>query len=132
VRLVRSQLPAEAVEALAALRTALESGYRTLGIAAGSIDPTLERPVQGAQQQALAGAQDVERKLFQHLKRRQETELSQLTRARTVVFPGGKPQERVLTVAPFLARHGPGLLRGLEEEMERWYTAGLEGPSEPA
>ena len=46
---------------------------------------------------------------MQHLKRRQETELGQLARARAAVFPNEKPQERVLTVAPFLARYGPAL-----------------------
>ena len=84
------------------------------------------------QQQALSGTQDVERKLVQHLKKRQETELSQLGRARTAVLPAGKPQERVLTLAPFLARYGPELLRSLSDEIERWYADGLEGPSQPA
>ena len=80
---------------------------------AAEIDPTLVRPVQGARHQALSGTQDVEKKLVQHLKRRQETELSQIARARTAVLPDGKPQERVLTVAPFLARYGPALLDDL-------------------
>ena len=93
-RLIRSQLPREALEALEALRSALESGYRSLGAVAVEIDPTMERPIQGARQQALSGTHEVERKLVQHLKRRQETEFSQLARARTAVLPGGKPQER--------------------------------------
>ncbi len=131
-RLIRSQLPPEALETLGSLRSAVEAGYRSLGAIAVEIDPTLERPIHGAQQQALSGVQDVERKLVQHLKRRQETELSQLSRARTAVVPGGKPQERVLTIAPFLARHGPDLLRALADEMERWYGDGLEGPSQQA
>ena len=37
--------------------------------------------------------------------------------ARTAVFPNGKPQERVLTVAPFLARYGPGLLAELTRQL---------------
>lgn len=131
-RLVRSRLPAEAMQALEATRKAIEAGYGTIGRVAVEIDPTLERPIAGAQQQALAGTQDVEKKLVQHLKRRQETELSQLGRARTAVLPGGKPQERVLTIAPFLARHGPDLLAALADEIELWYAAGLEGPSQPS
>jgi uncharacterized protein YllA (UPF0747 family) len=67
-----------------------------------------------------------------HLKRRQETELGQLARARTAVVPNGKPQERVLTVAPFLARYGPGLLTELTDTFEAWYHGALEGSSEPA
>jgi uncharacterized protein YllA (UPF0747 family) len=96
------------------------------------IDPTLARPTQTARQQALAGTQEIEKKLVHHLKRRQETELGQLARVRTAVAPNGKPQERVLTVAPFLARYGPDLLGQLTDAFEAWYRAGLEALWEPA
>jgi len=131
-RLVRSQLPKAAVEALTAIRTAVEAGYTQLVRATEEIDPTLTRPIQGARQQALAGTEEVEKKLVQHLKRRQETELGQLAKARAVVLPNQKPQERVLTVAPFLARYGPALLPELTAEIERWYALALEGPPEPS
>jgi bacillithiol biosynthesis cysteine-adding enzyme BshC len=128
-RLVRSQLPGEAVEALASIRAAVESGYEQLARAAESIDPTLTRPIQGVRQQAVTGTQEVEKKLMQHLKRRQETELGQLAKARAAVLPNQKPQERVLTVASFLARYGQGLLEELAAEIERWYSLALEGGS---
>jgi uncharacterized protein YllA (UPF0747 family) len=131
-RLVRSQLPAEAVEALASIRDALQQGYETISRSAGEVDPTLVRSVQGVQQQALAGTQEVEKKLVQHLKRRQETELGQIGRARNSVLPLNKPQERVLTVAPFLARYGMELITDLTDDIERWYAATLEGASQPA
>ena len=120
---MRSQLPAEAV---AALRVPAGGGRsratRRWSASATEIDPTLVRPVQGARHQALSGTQDVEKKLVQHLKRRQETELGQIARARTAVQPGGKPQERGLTVAPFLARYGPALVTDLAEAIEGWYA----------
>ncbi len=131
-RLVRSQLPTDAVQALASIRMALEQGYETVARSASEIDPTLVRSVQGVQQQALAGTQEVEKKLVQHLKRRQETELGQIARARNAVLPLNKPQERVLTVAPFLARYGPDLMVNLTDEIERWYAATLEGASQPS
>jgi bacillithiol biosynthesis cysteine-adding enzyme BshC len=131
-RLVRSQLPSESLDALAAIRAAVETGYRALENSAGEIDPTLVRPVQGARHQALAGTQEIEKKLVQHLKRRQETELGQIGRARTAVLPGGKPQERVLTVAPFLARYGPALVEALRDAIEGWYAGALEGASTPS
>jgi uncharacterized protein YllA (UPF0747 family) len=129
-RLVRSQLPAEAIEALDGLRRAIDEGYAVLERAATEIDPTLSRPAQAARQQALGGTQDIEKKLVQHLKRRQETELGQLARARTAIVPNGKPQERVLTVAPFLARYGPGLLPELADAFRAWYRGALEAPSQ--
>ncbi len=131
-RLVRSQLPPEAVEALARIRTAVEAGYEALERGAKEIDPTLVRPVQGARHQAVAGTHDIEKKLVQHLKRRQETELGQIGRARTAVLPGGKPQERVLTVAPFLARYGPALVTDLGDAIESWYADTLQGTLEAA
>ncbi|HET9725416.1 MAG TPA: bacillithiol biosynthesis cysteine-adding enzyme BshC [Gemmatimonadales bacterium] len=125
-RVVRSQLPAEVRQALESLRGSIEEGYGVLERAAADVDPTLVRPTQAVRQQALSGTQDIEKKLVQHLKRRQETELGQLARARTAVLPGGKPQERVLTVAPFLARYGPGLLAELTDAFEQWYRVALE------
>jgi bacillithiol synthase len=131
-RLVRSRLPAEAVEALERIRAALEAGYDAVVRSAEEIDPTLTRPIQGARHQAVSGTQDVEKKLVQHLKRRQETELGQIARARGSVLPANKPQERVVTVAPFLARYGPSLLADLEAEIEAWYEDALEGAPQPA
>jgi bacillithiol biosynthesis cysteine-adding enzyme BshC len=131
-RLVRSRLPEEAVSALEGLRRAVEEGYGVLERSATEIDPTLARPVQGARHQALAGAHEIEKKLIQHLKRRQETELGQIGRARTAVLPGGKPQERVLTLAPFLARYGPALVDDLRDAIEGWYAGALEGASTPS
>jgi bacillithiol synthase len=126
-RLIRSQLPDEAVRSLAALRSAIEAGYESLGNSATEIDPTLARPVQGAKHQALVGLQETEKKLVQHLKRRQEIELSQIAKARALVMPDNKPQERVLTIAPFLARYGPSLISDLSEAIEGWYATALEG-----
>jgi bacillithiol synthase len=131
-RLVRSQLPDEAVRALAGLRTALETGYEALGQSANEIDPTLTRPVQGSKHQALAGLQDIEKKLIQHLKRRQEIELGQIAKARALVLPDNKPQERVLTVAPFLARYGPTLIAEITDAIETWYATALEGALDPS
>jgi bacillithiol biosynthesis cysteine-adding enzyme BshC len=131
-KLVRSQLPEDAVLAIAQLRAALETGYESLGRSATEIDPTLARPVQGARNQGLGGVNDIEKKLVQHLKRRQEIELGQITRARIMVLPDNKPQERVVTVAPFLARYGPSLVLELSEVIEGWYASALEGALNPS
>jgi len=45
---------------------------------------------------------------------------SQLARARSALAPNGKPQERVLTLASFLARYGNSLLTEIETEVSRW------------
>jgi uncharacterized protein YllA (UPF0747 family) len=110
----------------------LETGYETLVRGAAEIDPTLTRPVQGVKHQALAGLQEIEKKLVQHLKRRQETELGQIAKARALVLPDNKPQERTLTLAPLLARYGPALVSELDEAIETWYATALEGVLDPS
>jgi len=124
--LVRSQLPGNVLQTLEALRAAIDAHYDAVAKDAVEIDPTLAKPIQGVRHQALAGTHDVERKLVQHLKKREETELAQLNRARTAVWPQGKPQERLLTLAPYLARYGPGLVGELKGAIRSWYAEALE------
>ena len=131
-RLVRSQLPDEASRALRGLRDSILLGYEALARSATEIDPTLTRAVQGIKNQALAGLSETEKKLVQHLKRRQEVELAQLARARAQVLPDNQPQERILTIVSYLARYGPGLIGELSENMETWYAAALEGALDPS
>jgi bacillithiol synthase len=124
-RVVRDRLPAAVVEAVARLRRAITEEYATLEEAALGIDPTLKRPVGAARHQADTGLAEVERRLERHLRRREETELAQIARARTAVLPGDRPQERVVTVAGLLARYGPSVLDGLAERIRDWYAGAL-------
>ncbi len=126
-RIARSQLPDAVTATLQRLRDAMESEYAALARATLDIDPTLEKTVQGVRNNALQGTSDIEKKLVHHLKKRSETELGQVTRARALVRPDGKPQERVFTVAPFLARHGRGFLDAVLAEAGSWYAGALEG-----
>ncbi|MGH7567646.1 MAG: bacillithiol biosynthesis protein BshC [Gemmatimonadales bacterium] len=122
-RLVRETLPPEVSESFAALRARLDDDYGRLARTVAGIDPTLERPVQTARNTAVGGTQEIEKKLIASLKRGNETLLGQLARARATVYPNGKPQERVLTIASFLIRHGPALLDALDAEVARWAEA---------
>jgi len=120
-RLVRHELPPEAVATLAALRGGIEAQYGRLLESVVKIDPTLERTVESARNAALAGAQTIEKKLVASLKRLEgETLMRQIARARAAVYPAGQPQERVLTLASFLIRYGSGLVDALEQEVARW------------
>jgi bacillithiol biosynthesis cysteine-adding enzyme BshC len=109
----RDALPATATEALAALRRALEEGFGVVAREAAAVDRTLERPVESARNQALGATQEIEKKLVAAVKRASETGLQQLGRARTTLFPDGRPQERVYTAASFLSRYGPPFLEAL-------------------
>ena len=123
-RLVRTDLPPEAVATLGTLRSSIEEQYGHLLEAAMKVDPTLERTVESARNAALSGAQTIEKKLIASLKRLEgETLVRQIARARAAVYPTGQPQERVLTLASFLIRYGAELLDGLEREVARWAGA---------
>ncbi len=122
-QLVRETLPPEATDLFAALRARLDDDYGRLARAVAGIDPTLERPVQSARNAALAGTQEIEKKLIASLKRANETLVGQIARARAAVYPRGEPQERVLTIASFLIRHGPALLDAVDAEVARWAAA---------
>jgi bacillithiol synthase len=125
-RIARDALPAGAEAAFAALREAIERGYEPVVGAAVAVDPTLDRPATAARGQALHAAQELEKKLLQHARKRSATELAQIARVRLAVRPEGKPQERVLSMAGFLARYGVGLLGGLADHIAAWYARALE------
>jgi len=125
-RVVREQLPPEVLQALGELREAITGNYEILAKSAAAIDPTIERTIRNLAQQAQHGLEDTEKRLVSHLKKRQATETQQIARARELVLPLGKPQERVLTLAPWLARYGPPLLVDLLSVIEGWYRGGLE------
>ena len=122
-RLARAAVPAEITDTLVRLRAEIDLQYERLAREIARLDPTLERTVQSARNAALAGTHEIEKKLIASLKRADETLAGQLARARAALAPEGKSQERVLTVATFLARYGPGLLDAIEAEVARWAGA---------
>jgi bacillithiol biosynthesis cysteine-adding enzyme BshC len=125
-RITRQAYPDGTDAALAGLRGAIEHSYEPVIRAARGVDPTLERPAEAAQGRALHDVEQLERKLAQHARKRARVELSQIARARLSVLPEGSPQERVLSMAGFLARYGPGVLDELAGHSLGWYTRVLE------
>jgi bacillithiol biosynthesis cysteine-adding enzyme BshC len=116
-RLLRSQLPAEIEQSLqdadAAIRAALQRVIETLP----ALDPTLAgaaRTTHGRMEHDLRSLQS---KVIQAAKRRDETLRRQFTRAQALVFPGGSPQERAVSVVFFLNRYGPALVEHLLEKL---------------
>jgi len=122
-RLARADMPAELAEALEQLRDDVATRFQRISGEVQQIDPTLERTVESARNAALASTHDIEKKLVASLKRSQGTVAGQLARARSALAPNGKPQERVLTLASFLARYGTSLLTEIETEVARWAGA---------
>jgi bacillithiol biosynthesis cysteine-adding enzyme BshC len=124
-RVVRANLPPDAVGALAALRGTVGPSFSILIGTAGVIDPTIERSLTSIGRRAAEQVERAEQKLVNHLRKRQSVEARQILRARDLVQPLGQPQERVITLAPWLAKYGPSLLTDLAAEIQQWYDRAL-------
>jgi bacillithiol biosynthesis cysteine-adding enzyme BshC len=116
--LVRDDMPAEAVEAIARLREAIGAEYDRIRAAAESVDPTLQKTVQSAEHSALGGVADVEKRIVAHLKKRNTIVGQQVAKARHNLYPLGRPQERVFNVVPYLIRYGSAFLDAALEAVE--------------
>jgi bacillithiol biosynthesis cysteine-adding enzyme BshC len=131
-RLARLALPEGTEAVLTSLRSRIDQGYQPVVERAAAVDPTLERPAAAARARALLEVERLEKKLLRHARRRESVELAQVARARISVRPDGKPQERVLSMAGFLARYGDGVLDAYATHIAAWYAAALEAvPSTP-
>ena len=119
-RVAKAELPPDLAASLQALRDDVASRFARISGEVQQLDPTLERTVESARNAALAGTNEIEKKLIASLKRTQGTVLGQLARARAALMPQGQPQERVLTAASFLARYGPEVVDAIAAEVARW------------
>jgi bacillithiol biosynthesis cysteine-adding enzyme BshC len=125
-RLARSKVPAEAAEAMADLQQALARDFDLLERTGVVIAPQLARSLATLRQKITRALEQADLKVIAHLKRRDQETMGRIQRARDSLRPNNRPQERVLTVAPFLARHGTGLLPEIGEVVRAWYAAALE------
>jgi len=128
----REALPDSAAASLAELRSTITERYAAVQAEAAAVDRTLERTVETARNQALVGAQEIEKKLVAALKRSNDTAVQQVARARDQLFPDGSPQERAVSAVSFLARHGRPVLDLLFDAACQHARRHLVGPPGPA
>lgn len=112
-RLVAERRPDAVDEALEELRGALERGFDALREETADELPGLGSAVGKARKGALDAVAGLETTIDARVRERQEILVSQAGRAAGLLYPGGKPQERVVGPWPFLARYGPSFLRSL-------------------
>jgi uncharacterized protein YllA (UPF0747 family) len=79
------------------------------------VDPTLVGAVDTTVERVQETLKTLHHKIIQASKRKDETLRRQFVRTRTLAFPGGQPQERILGLAFFLNRHGWALCDRLLE-----------------
>lgn len=115
--LAQGSMPDSVRETLEELGRGVSDGYRGLIEEVKRIDPTLEGALARLRNEALARIGESERKITQHIKRREGVRIGQLDRLLAHLRPEGKPQDRVLNVIPYLARHGLSLLTRMYAEI---------------
>ncbi len=119
-RVLRAHLPPNLGTTLAKARESVEEIFRGLGDAIAVVDPTLRATVGQTSGHIQGHLDQLERKAVQALKRREADTRQQIQRVREALMPGGKPQERVLPLLPFLDRYGPAVLETIR--------AAIDGP----
>ncbi len=119
-RVLRAQLPSDFEATLTKAREGVDEIFRSVSEAIAAVDPTLRATVGQTSGHIQGHLGQLERKAVQALKRREAETRQQVQRVREALMPGGKPQERVFPVLPFLARYGPRLLEAIR--------AAIDGP----
>ncbi len=109
-RVLRAHLPPDFEATLGKARDSVGEIFRGVAEAIAAVDPTLRATVGQTSGHIQGHLDQLERKAVQALKRREAETRQQAQRVREALMPGGKPQERVFPVLPFLARYGPRLI----------------------
>ncbi|MEO8481272.1 MAG: bacillithiol biosynthesis cysteine-adding enzyme BshC [Acidobacteriota bacterium] len=108
-RLLAAQLPAELDELFAQLDAAVTDGTARLKPVVATVDPTLAGAVDTTLERVRDTVKNLQGKILQASKKKDETLKRQFMRTRALAFPAGHPQERLLSIAFFLNRYGPAL-----------------------
>ena len=106
-RFARDRLPGDVRDAAGRWRGAVESTGGELADAAAGVDPALRGAVMKARNAGLAALGSLEKKIVRAVKRNAETTRARIAKAQVNLWPGGKPQDRVLCPLQYLMKYGP-------------------------
>jgi bacillithiol biosynthesis cysteine-adding enzyme BshC len=115
--LLAAQIPPSVNESMDAAADAIERAMTRVAGAMPALDPTLEGTARSTLGRMQHDLQTLRSKTIQAAKKRDETLRRQFTRTRSLVFPGGEPQERAVGFVSFLNQYGPALVQRLDEQL---------------
>jgi bacillithiol biosynthesis cysteine-adding enzyme BshC len=115
--LLRTQIPPEVDEALAAAARAIEERMSRVVSAVPALDPTLEGAAKNTLSRMQHDLENLQGKTIQAAKRRNETLRRQFQRTRALAFPEGHPQERTIAFVWFLNQYGDAFVEKLWQEL---------------
>jgi len=96
-----------------ALEEGVSAGFERLSAAISAELPGLRSAVGKAEHRVLEALNDLLRTIDARVREREHIALGQAARIRAHLLPDGRPQERTVAAAQFLARHGGALVRDL-------------------
>ncbi|HEY6356897.1 MAG TPA: bacillithiol biosynthesis cysteine-adding enzyme BshC, partial [Vicinamibacterales bacterium] len=108
--LLANQLPPALDRGLDEAARAVREQLDRIREALATVDPTLVGAADTTRDRMLDSLTQLQGKVVQASKRKDDTLRRQFLRTRALVFPCGHPQERDLSVAFFVSRHGPALV----------------------
>jgi len=115
--LLERQLPPGLGQALEEIDRDVSARIAGLKEAVSGVDPTLAGTVDTTADKMRESLKTLHNKIIQASKRKDETLRRQFQRTRALTFPGGKPQERALSLTYFINRYGFGLVDRLIDEL---------------
>jgi uncharacterized protein YllA (UPF0747 family) len=115
--LLRTQIPPEVDEALAAAARAIDERMSRVVSAVPALDPTLEGAAKNTLSRMQHDLENLQGKTIQAAKRRNETLRRQFQRTRALAFPDGYPQERTIALVWFLNQYGDAFVEKLWQEL---------------
>jgi bacillithiol biosynthesis cysteine-adding enzyme BshC len=115
--LLESQLPQSVESAIRDVEAATRRGMERVIEAMPAVDPTLAGAARTTLSRMEHDLRNLQGKMVQAVKRRDDTLRRQFNRAQAQVFPLGHAQERTLGVIYFLNRYGPGVIDRLLSDL---------------
>ncbi len=117
-QLLADQLPASVEQTLETAGASLKSQLALVSAAVATVDPTLEGATASTLGRMERELRNLQNKVVQAAKRRDQTLRRQFQRAQSQLFPGGSAQERTLAGVYFLNKYGDALIERLLNDPE--------------
>ena len=126
-RLTSEARPGAVDAALDRFRGAAEHGLAEVEQAVVDELPGLRAAVGKARKNVLDSAGELSRLVDRNTRQRLDARLGQVRRAAANLYPGRRPQERVLNPFPYLCRYGPEFVDHLARKTDEWVGSSLAG-----
>ncbi|MBM3293155.1 MAG: bacillithiol biosynthesis cysteine-adding enzyme BshC [Candidatus Aminicenantes bacterium] len=117
-RIGRNGVPKSLAETLSAAASHVEQDFEPLVRDIETFEPTLKESAYLARGRIVRQLQFLEKKIVQAAAKRDDIAVGQIRKAADHLYPGGRPQERVFNIVPFLLKYGPAYIDWLDEGID--------------